>query len=162
MKQTCFLEGCRRDGFLAKVKGFDLDALHAGEHYGKASIPLLVLPRRVGARATGCHCKEEQTNSKSLMIKFFRCKKKKRHHDVCCVSNAFSQSDLAARSLGVKKVFESNSFNFELISVLKPLKRSCRIHDKGHLYLNYCSRDRDDHSWKKFRQKARSYHPFTH
>lgn len=121
IKQTCFLEGCRRDGFLAKVKGFDLDALHAGEHYGKASIPLLVLPRRVGARATGCHCKEEQTNSKSLMIKFFRCWK--RHQDVCCVSNAFSQSDLAARSLGVKKVFESNSFNFEFISVLKPLKK---------------------------------------
>lgn len=71
INQTCFLEGCRRDGFLAKVKGFDLDALHAGEHYGKASIPLLVLPRRLGARATGCHCKEEQTNSKSLMINFF-------------------------------------------------------------------------------------------
>lgn len=60
MKLTCFFEGCWRDRFLTKMKGLDLDAVHAGEHYCKASLPLLVLLRRAGAGAAGCHCMEEQ------------------------------------------------------------------------------------------------------
>lgn len=36
-----------------------MDSIHAGEHDGKSSFPLLVFPRKAGG-ATGGHCIEER------------------------------------------------------------------------------------------------------
>lgn len=56
---TRFFQGCWGNGPLAEMKGFHMGSIHAGEHDGKASLPLLVLLRKAG-RATGGHCIEEQ------------------------------------------------------------------------------------------------------
>lgn len=56
---TSFFQGHWGNGILAEMKGLHVDSLHAGEHDGKARLPLLVLLRRAGGGATGGHCKEE-------------------------------------------------------------------------------------------------------
>lgn len=45
------------------MKGLDVDAVHAGEHDRKASLPLLVLLGRAGGGATWSYCKEEKALS---------------------------------------------------------------------------------------------------
>lgn len=50
------------------MKGFDVGSIHAGEHDGKASLPLLVLLRRAGG-APGSHCIEEHLG---IHIKHFQ------------------------------------------------------------------------------------------
>lgn len=55
---TCFFEGCRGNGLLAEMKGFDVNTFNAGEHNGKASLPLQVLLRRSRAGATGSYYTE--------------------------------------------------------------------------------------------------------
>lgn len=55
---TCFFQGCRGNGLLAEMKGLDVNTFNAGEHNGKASLPLQVLPRRSGAGATGSYYTE--------------------------------------------------------------------------------------------------------
>lgn len=56
---TSFFQGCWGNGTLAEMKGLHMDSIHAGEHDGKASLPLLVLLGRAGGGATGGHCIEE-------------------------------------------------------------------------------------------------------
>lgn len=56
---TSFFQGHWGNGILAEMKGLHMDSIHAGEHDGKASLPLLVLLRGAGGGATGGHCNEE-------------------------------------------------------------------------------------------------------